>query len=153
MKKQLSEPWCYDCQVFANKDINQCTGCETAYGVNGEKLPPTKFKNMYEEEIKMNVVIIGSISKMNEMKECKKYWERFGHKVDSPCDDGRESMSLIELQSTWIEKIEKADLIVAIPKDIKMQGHGASTYVYDFGESTSYEMAIALHLNKQIVFW
>lgn len=101
----------------------------------------------------MIVTIIGSMSCMSKMKECKNYWERFGHKVNCPCDDGRDSMALITKQSTWIEKIEEADLIVAIPKEIKMQGHGASTYVQEFGESTSYEMAIALRFKKQIVIW
>lgn len=97
----------------------------------------------------MIVTIIGSYSNTDKMKECKEYWERFGHKVNCPCDPGRSAMALIAKRSNWIEKIEEADLVVAIPKEIK----GTSNYVLNFGESTSYEIAIALRFKKQIVFW
>ena len=101
----------------------------------------------------MVVTIIWSYSNTDKMKECKEYWERFGHKVNCPCDPGRKSITLIEKQFEWIEKIEEADLVVAIQKNIHMSSRPKTEYVFEFGESTSYEMAIALRFKKQIVFW
>lgn len=106
-----------------------------------------------KENKKMVVTIIGSYSNTDKMKECKEYWERFGHKVNCPCDPGRKSITLIEKQFEWIEKIEEADLVVAIQKNILMSSRPKTEYVFEFGESTSYEMAIALRFKKQIVFW
>ena len=151
------DSYCMVCEHMC--ETNGCDGCHGIIDIYNSKnnKPPSKFKmkKKYEkqEEKKMIVTIIGSYSNTNKMKECKEYWERFGHKVNCPCDPGREDMSLIEKQSSWIEKIEEADLVVSIPKEIKMQGHGASAYVHEFGESTSYEMAIALRFKKPIVIW
>lgn len=147
------------CQICEN--IRKTNGCEGCVGIVNifipdKETPPSKFKSIYKvrkENKKMVVTIIGSYNNTDKMKECKEYWERFGHKVNCPCDPGRSAMALITKQSSWIEKIEEADLVVAIPKEIKMQEHGASNYVLNFGESTSYEMAIALRFKKQIVFW
>lgn len=147
------------CKICENlKKTNGCEGCCGIVNIfrPDKDIPPSKFKSIYKvkkEEKKMIVTIIGSYSRKDAMLEAKAYWERFGHKVNCPCDDGRAALPLITKQSTWIEKIEEADLIVAIPKDIKMPGSGASSYVYEFGESTSYEMAIALRFKKQVVFW
>lgn len=146
------------CQICEN--IRNANGCEGCNGVvnplcPSEDEPPTKFKPIYKnkEKKKMIITIIGSLSKAKEMKECKQYWERFGHTVNCPCDPGRENLPLIEKQSSWIEKIEEADLVVAIHKDICMGTRPKSEYVFEFEESTSYEMAIALRFKKQIIFW
>lgn len=101
----------------------------------------------------MIVTIIGSLSCSTKMTECKKYWERFGHKVNSPNDPGLQAMSLLSIQGEWIKKIEEADLIVAIPKELAIEGNGKSRYAMEFGESTTYEMALALQFKKQIIFW
>lgn len=149
----------YYCQICKNINIEHaCDGCTAIIDAfePDNNLPPTKFKNIYgsaKGEKEMIITIIGSYSKIEEMKNCKAYWERFGHKVNYPGDPEREELPLITKQSTWIEKIEEADLVVAIPKGIKIPGSGASSYVYEFGESTSYEMAIALRFKKQIVIW
>lgn len=147
------------CQICENMfKTNGCEGCSGVVNImHPEKdKPPSKFKSIYKirkEKKEMIITIIGSYSKIEEMKECKAFWERFGHKVNCPGDPGREGLPLITKQSTWIEKIEESDLVVAIPKGIKMPGSGASSYVHEFGESTSYEMAIALRFKKQIVIW
>ena len=47
---------------------------------------------------------------------------------------------------------EEADLIVAVPKDVALTANGDSKYILEFGESTSYEMAIARRFNKPILF-
>lgn len=101
----------------------------------------------------MIITIIGSYSKIEEMNECKTYWERLGYKVNCPADPERKELPLITKQSDWIKKIEEADLVVAIPKEISIAIGDQTTYIHKFGESTSYEMAIALRFKKQIVIW
>lgn len=148
-------PYCQFCENL--RKVNGCEGCNGFINPlrPSENKPPTKFKPIYKnkEEKKMIITIIGSCSNPDQMKECKEYWERFGHKVNCPCDPGRDELPLIEKQSSWIEKIEEADLVVAIHKNICMGTRPKSEYVFEFGESTSYEMAIALRFKKQIIFW
>lgn len=146
------------CQVCENiRNVNGCEGCNGVVNPScpSKDEPPTKFKPIYKnkEEKKMIITIIGSCSNTDQMKECKEYWERFGHKVNCPCDPGRKDLPLIEKQSEWVEKIEEADLVVAIHKNLHMGIGPKAEYVFAFGESTSYEMAIALRFKKQIIVW
>lgn len=46
----------------------------------------------------------------------------------------------------------KTQMIIAIPKNVALTANGDSKYVLEFGESTSYEMAIARRFNKPILF-
>ena len=100
----------------------------------------------------MIVTIIGSLRKKKEMDEIKAFLEKCGAIVNSPGDPELQKKPLVDIQRTWIEKIEKADLIVAIPKDVALTAHGDNKYILEFGESTSYEMAIARRFNKPILF-
>ena len=97
----------------------------------------------------MIVTIIGSLTKKKEMDEIKAFWEGRGAVVNSPGDPEIRKEPLIDIQRTWIEE---ADLIIAIPKSVAMTANGDSKYVLEFGESTSYEMAIARRFNKPILF-
>ena len=137
-------------------DLNKCNGCKQN---SNDHLPPSKFKpgNMYgdlnkKEEKNMIVTIIGSLRKKKEMNEIKAFLEKCGAIVNSPGDTELQKEPLVDIQGTWIEKIEKADLIVAIPKDVALTAHGDNKYILEFGESTSYEMAIARRFNKPILF-
>ena len=152
--------WCDRCYVFVEAtqvaDLNKCNGCKQN---SNDHLPPSKFKaaNMYgglnkKEEKNMVVTIIGSLTKKKEMDEIKAFWEQCGAVVNSPGDPEVQKKPLIDIQSTWIEKIEEADLIVAVPKDVALTANGDSNYILEFGESTSYEMAIARRFNKPILF-
>ena len=152
--------WCHRCYVFVEAtqvaDLNKCNGCKQN---SNDHLPPSKFKpgNMYgglnkKEEKNMVVTIIGSLTKKKEMDEIKAFWERCGAVVNSPGDPEVQKKPLVDIQSTWIEKIEEADLIVAVPKDVALTANGDSNYILEFGESTSYEMAIARRFNKPILF-
>lgn len=106
----------------------------------------------------MIVTIIGSLTKKKEMDKIKAFWERNGGVVNSPEDP----KVLENIQRMWIERIEVADLIVAVPKDVTLvpdrddkyllEFSGDSKYLLEFGESTSYEMAIARRFNKPILF-
>lgn len=100
----------------------------------------------------MIVTIIGSLTKKKEMDEIKAFWEGRGAVVNSPGDPEIQKEPLVDIQRTWIEKNEEADFIIAIPKNVAMTANGDSKYVLEFGESTSYEMAIARRFNKQILF-
>ena len=97
----------------------------------------------------MIVTIIGSLTKKKEMDEIKAFWEGRGAVVNSPGDPEIQKEPLVDIQRTWIEE---ADFIIAIPKNVAMTANGDSKYVLEFGESTSYEMAIARRFNKPILF-
>ena len=152
--------WCNRCYVFVEatqvSDLNKCNGCKQN---SNDHLPPSKFKpgNMCgnlnkKEEKNMIVTIIGSLRKKKEMDEIKAFWEQCGAVVNSPGDPEVQKNPLVDIQRTWIEKIEEADLIVAVPKDVALTANGDSKYILEFGESTSYEMAIARRFNKPILF-
>ena len=152
--------WCRRCYVLVEAtqvaDLNKCNGCKQN---SNDHLPPSKFKaaNMYgslnkKEEKNMVVTIIGSLRKKKEMDEIKAFLEKCGAIVNSPGDPELQKEPLVDIQRTWIEKIEEADLIVAVPKDVALTANGDSKYILEFGESTSYEMAIARRFNKPIFF-
>ena len=110
----------------------------------------------------MIVTIIGSLTKKKEMDKIKAFLEQHGAVVNSPGDPEVQKEPLESIQRMWIEKIEEADLIVAVPKDVTLIANkdgkyllefgGDSKYALGFGESTSYEMAIARRFNKPILF-
>lgn len=101
----------------------------------------------------MVVTICGSYSRKEDMLSCKKYFEQLGNVVNCPFDPKREKEPLIMKQYEWIQKIEEADLIVVVPKETNIEVNGGSRYVYEFGESTSYEMAMAVRFDKAITIW
>lgn len=86
------------------------------------------------------------------MDEIKDLLEVRGFVVNVPGDPEAQKEPLVDIQRRWIEKIEEADLIIAVPKRVAMTANGDSKYVLEFGESTSYEMAIARRFNKPILF-
>lgn len=153
--------WCHHCYnlvcaVDGVYDLNKCDGCKQN---PNDHLPPSKFKaaNIYgslnkKEEKSMVVTIIGSLTKKKEMDEIKTFWKGRGCIVNSPGDAEIQKEPLVDIQRTWIEKIEEADLIIAIPKGVALTANGDSKYILEFGESTSYEMAIARRFNKPILF-
>ena len=152
--------WCSRCYVFVEAtqvaDLNKCNGCNQN---SNDHLPPSKFKpgNMHgdlnkKEEKNMIVTIIGSLRKKKEMDKIKSFWVRHGAIVNSPEDPKVQKEPLVDIQKTWIKKIEEADLVVAVPKDVALTANGDSKYILEFGESTSYEMAIARRFNKPILF-
>lgn len=153
----MGKNWCYSCYNFdIIHNANECNGCKQNAN---DHLPPSKFKpgNMYgclnkKEEKNMVVTIIGSMTKKKEMDKIKAFLEKRGAIVNSPGDPELQKEPLVDIQGTWIEKIEKADLIVAIPKDVALTSHGDNKYILEFGESTSYEMAIARRFKKPILF-
>ena len=152
--------WCWHCYVLVEAtqvaDLNKCNGCKQN---SNDHLPPSKFKpgTMYgclnkKEEKNMIVTIIGSLTKKKEMDKIKSFWVRHGAIVNSPEDPKVQKEPLVDIQKTWIKKIEEADLVVAVPKDVALTANGDSKYILEFGESTSYEMAIARRFNKPILF-
>lgn len=149
---QIPNLWCYRCQRIQGGNADNCRGCRP--NVLGGDKPPTKFKfiEKNKEEKNMIVTIIGSLTKKKEMDEIKAFWESKGAIVNSPIDPVIQKEPLLNIQQTWIKKIEEADLIIAIPKQIAMTANGDNKYILEFGESTSYEMATAYRLNKKVLF-
>lgn len=103
----------------------------------------------------MLVTIIGSLSRSKAMEECEDFFKKMGCSVNSPAAKDLQTMPLIKIQATWIESIEAADLIVAISKIVMLNSDqaGKTQYTYEFGESTSYELAIANRFQKEIMIW
>lgn len=104
----------------------------------------------------MNIVIISSLSNEEDIKTLREVFQSFNggvFDVITPLDD--QTGSLCNLQLGYIEKIEGADLVVAIPKKriLNPVADIGTTIEYIFGESTSYEIAIARHFNKPFVIW
>lgn len=161
--------WCFTCENYPY-NIDACNGCQEVFL---SKYPPSKYVsalvtrycendvistyNLYKkyekEKKKMIITIIGSCGDKKRMNECKEYWERFGHKVNCPCDSDRDTLPLTKKQRDWIDKIEESDLVVAISKNTQLEGNGGNKFVMEFGESTSYEIAIAFRFNKLVIFW
>lgn len=98
----------------------------------------------------MIVTIIGSLSKADRIKEVRKHLEKMGNIVNAPIDPELQKLPLVQIQMKWIEKIKEADIIIAIPKSVEGKTNGSGEISYMFGESTSYEMAIAAEFNKPV---
>lgn len=147
--------WCTTCKKYYGRDANQCDKCVPILW--NDYTPPTKYESIFrdhenkKEDKKMIVTIIGSLSKKEEMKRIKEHFERFGHKVNVPYDPEIQEMALLSIQSLWIKKIREADLVVALAKNTALESDGGQHVTLEFGESTSYEMAIALDMKKEIV--
>lgn len=110
-----------------------------------------ELKSNKKEKKNMIVTIVGSLTKKREMDKIKTCWEQRGAVVNSPGDPEIQKMALIDIQSNWIQKIEHSDLVIAIPKNVTMIEKSESQYILEFGESTSYEMAIAKRFNIPIM--
>lgn len=100
----------------------------------------------------MIVTIIGSLSRRNEINKIKDFFSGHGHHVYAPTDEGRQDQPLIDIQRQYIDKIKEADLIIVVSKWIRQEMNGKSNFIFEIGESTSYEIAIAESLCKQVVF-
>lgn len=100
----------------------------------------------------MKVTIIGSLSRKYEMERIRNYLEKLDVTVYCPTDDGIQEMPLIDIQRVWISNIASSDLVIAVPKRTEQEKNGSTKYTLEFGESTSYEMAIARWFKKPVVF-
>lgn len=102
----------------------------------------------------MKATIIGSLSRKDKMEEAKSFFENLGFEVDAPSDEGLQGQALIMIQNQWIKKISESDLVVAIPKEtVLTDTAGKTIYTQEFGESTSYEIAIAYAVSKNVIIW
>lgn len=158
----MGNPWCYKCHAYISGNLNRCNGCHQV-GENWDdacenrpskfQLSPYIIRDRKEIE-KMIVTVIGSTkASREEMTACKNFFQRFGHEVHTPIDEGVQDRPLLAIQKLWIENICKSDLIVAIPK-VRTSCFNAENKTYvEFGESTSYELAIADKFEKQVVYW
>lgn len=99
----------------------------------------------------MIVTIVGSMSRKEYMEEIKSCFKKMGFEVNSPVDDQLKKLPLLTIQKKWIEKIEEADFIIAVPKINKLENSGSASQMMTFGESTSYEIAIATRFGKPIL--
>ena len=102
----------------------------------------------------MKVVVIGSINgTQHDMEAAVKFFERFeGIETVSALD--LQDRPLIYTQRVMVQRIKEADLIVVVPKNrVCSDLPNETIYEVEFGESTSYEIAMAREFRKEIVVW
>lgn len=108
----------------------------------------------------MIITIVGSLKMLDELKKCEEWLrtnflvsDRDGLVIHSPAytDEalkdggpyyGRKLRTLYQVDRVYLEHLESADLVVAVPKK-----DGT------FGESTTYEIAMAHHFGKTVMIY
>lgn len=104
----------------------------------------------------MNWVIIGSVSseaeKMDEVKIKIREIDPPANIV-TPVDAGRQDKSLLSIQYEYLKEIDKADFVIALPKNIFLGTDPDGILEVMFGESTTYEMAYTKHIGKPLLIW
>ena len=83
------------------------------------------------------ICILASLSQQSDIKEAVQHYKPQSCLVDYPIE--RPDKSLFEIDFDYICRIAAADMVVAIPK---LDG--------SFGESVTYELAVAKYLDKPI---
>lgn len=81
------------------------------------------------------ICILASLSQQSAIEEAVEHYKSQGYIVDYPTE--QRDKTLFEIDYDYICRIAKASMVVAIPR------HDGS-----FGESVTYEMAIAKYLGK-----
>lgn len=103
----------------------------------------------------MKIVICGSLSNkallLNVEEELNKLFP--GSNIITPVNEVRQEKSLLDIQKEYIVEIEAADLVVVIPKHVKTMRDGGQDMLFTFGESTTYEMALAHVHTKPVMIW
>lgn len=102
------------------------------------------------------VCILCSLSNKDACEKAAETFKNLGMEVYHPFLDKVYKISgLYTIQKDYLKAIEEADIILAIPKqsilDEHYKDHSEITDI--FGESVSYEMAFARHINKPIILW
>lgn len=83
------------------------------------------------------ICILGSLSQQSAIEEAVEHYKSHGWLVDYPIE--QRDKTLFEIDFDYICRIAAADKVVAIPK-----------YDGSFGESVTYEMAVAKYLGKPV---
>lgn len=101
----------------------------------------------------MKVVIIGSLKSEEKIRQAESVFLNMGCTVVNPIYT--QDAPLVEIQQKYYEHIKSADLVVVIPKldDWTKDEPGTQTKSMAFGESTCYEMAVAIMNGIPIVYW
>lgn len=102
---------------------------------------------------KKRVCIVCSTSQKDICDHVRDYFEFLGFDVDDPFDD--RDGSLYERQNKYYKKIDRANLLVVIPKEawLLQKCENGTAPQLKVGESVSYEIAIAKRLKVPIVVW
>lgn len=157
--------WCEYCDHFEEymQNRNRKSSLNCALCNKEAKKPPTKYRNKLinknQEEKNMNnkiVTIIGSThSKESKtvMKKCKEFWENQGYTVNYPLEMTPVTTPLCSIMRKYIDYISEAEFIIAIPKHSDPLHTEGCEYEIAFGESTSYEIAIANYFGKPVIIW
>lgn len=102
----------------------------------------------------MEITVIGSVKQMEVINNVAEYFRQFHIKVNTPSDQN--DRSLLTKQEHCIMDIGASDLVIAIPKSItEKTGKDIPRTILEleFGESTSYEIAIARKLGIPVIIW
>lgn len=85
--------------------------------------------------MKKKICILASLSQRSDIEEAVRLYKSYGNLVDYPIE--QRDKTLFQIDYDYICRIASADMVVAIPK-----------YDGSFGESVTYEMAVAKYLGK-----
>lgn len=99
------------------------------------------------------VCILCSLSSKVICEKAVRTFENLGMSVHHPFLD--QNGSLCSIQRNYINAIDKADIILVIPKksETNEQMADMTSILMSFGESVSYEIAIARFFNKPVIIW
>ena len=102
----------------------------------------------------MKIVICGSVkNSIDEINIAAAYFERLFKNVENLLEIVTPEIkieSIYKAQLIYVREIKSADLVVIVPKFINYEN---TFHIYDIGESTSYEMAIAKSCNIPVIIW
>lgn len=93
----------------------------------------------------MKVVICGSLKTEEEIRHAERIVNGLfpGADVVTPLNEIEQAKPLVEIHLNYVTQIYNADLVVIVPKVVKGEANGGQTISFTFGESTTYELAIA----------
>lgn len=95
----------------------------------------------------MIITVIGSLNCMNTFKSIKSFWIKKDPNTIVNIPSYEPTKKLLTIYSDYIKKIGYSDMVIAVPKNTKYDEGGVNSMSYEFGESTTYEMAIANHFH------
>ena len=101
----------------------------------------------------MNICIVCSLSCESECRETKDILMNMGFDITTPFDG--QVGPLFDIQLNYLKEIDKADMVLVIPKRIDTKGtcnDNHCEWSAMVGESVSYEVAYAVHTNKPVIF-
>ena len=105
----------------------------------------------------MTVTIIGSVnSSKDQMEKAAEYASAVlgAKKVHVPIPGKCREFPMYQHRRMWLKYIDESDLVLLVPKEFSQKmGEERCCWRGEIGESTTYEIAYAKHVGKDILMW